>query len=103
MSCSENSGDGISSGEIGRGENILRWNLTRQTFHAVKFNALKISRGEIFCGGISGNEKPHIIFLGKILQKHWKLPEKLPNTEKMKFFQFKYLKNFENSIIIVER
>ena len=85
MSCGENNGDKISSGDIERSKSSMRRNLTRQQFHTAKFSAVKfpvekfkisvakfnaaiISRGEIFCGEISGSEK-----LGErtqILQKH---------------------------------
>ena len=74
MSCGENSGDEILSGETGRGENIyhapklkrgenaLRWakynevKFPIEKFNEAKFPIPKISRGKIVCDEISGTE-----------------------------------------------
>ena len=75
--CGENSGDKISSCEIGRsddimnrnltrrtsiGQNFPRQNLTRRKCHAVKLSAAKISVAKVSCAEISGCE----IFSGEI-------------------------------------
>ena len=63
ISCGENSGDEILSGETGRGENIAcagkchAAKFTAEKFPMAKFNAAKISRRKVFCSEISDSEK----------------------------------------------
>ena len=63
MSCGENFGDEIPGGEIGRGANIIRRNLTRRKCHASKFPAAKFSAVKYPVAKFNTAKNP-------VLQKH---------------------------------